>query len=91
MAASSFPGSGPKGKEGLEQALRRLGQRLKGRQKVEKSTPVELTPQTTFEALLDERIKNLRQTVDELRGRVNGLIFVVVAAVIVQVLMGFLR
>ena len=65
--------------EELKRAIRRLSR---------PSEPgVDLSPQTPFEALLAERIKGLERQVDELKGRVNGLIFLVAGAVIVQVVL----
>jgi len=48
---------------------------------------VDLSPQTPFDALLAERIRGLEHQVEELKGRVNGLIFLVAAAVIAQVVL----
>ena len=51
---------------------------------------VNLSPRSAFDALLDARLNVLERQVDELKGRVNGLIFLVIAAVIVQIVMGLL-
>ncbi|MBI4337032.1 MAG: hypothetical protein HY683_04295 [Chloroflexi bacterium] len=67
----------------LEKALRRL--------RPSRPPTVDLGPVTTFDALLDQRIRALEQGMDELKGRVNGLIFLVVGAVVVQVVLGFLK
>ena len=52
---------------------------------------VDLSPASTFDALLDQRIKDLERHVGELKTRVNGLLFLVVGAVIVQVVLGLVR
>ena len=51
---------------------------------------VNLSPRSAFDALLDARLNVLERQVDELKGRVNGLIFLVIAAVIVQIVIGLL-
>ena len=52
---------------------------------------VNLSPRSAFDALLDARLNVLERQVDELKGRVNGLIFLVIAAVIVQIVIGLLN
>lgn len=44
-------------------------------------------PSSTFEALLQERLRAVEEDLAEIRGRVNGLIFLVVGAVLVQLLL----
>ena len=51
---------------------------------------VNLSPRSAFDALLDARLNVLERQVDELKGRVNGLIFLVIGAVIVQIVIGLL-
>ena len=69
--------------EELKKAIRRLRK---------PSEPgVDLSPQTPFDALLAERIRGLEQQVEELKGRVNGLIFLVAAAVIAQVVLNLVE
>ncbi len=51
---------------------------------------VNLSPRSAFDALLDARLNVLERQVDELKGRVNGLIFLVIAAVVVQIVIGLL-
>lgn len=50
-----------------------------------------LGPATAFDALLQERINALDRGLDELKGRVNGLIFLVVGAVVTQLVLGLVR
>ena len=73
--------------ERLHQALRRL--RKNGGAGVSATLPVEveLGPGSTFEALLDQRMSSLEAAVGELKERVNGLIFLVVGAALVQVVL----
>ena len=49
----------------------------------------DLSPASTFDALLEQRISQLDRHVDELKTRVNGLIFLVAGAVIAQIVLGF--
>ena len=51
----------------------------------------DLSPASAFEALLDERIKGVERSVAEVKGRINGLVFVVIAAMIVQVILGLMK
>ena len=48
---------------------------------------VDLGPGSTFEALLDQRMSSLEAAVGELKERVNGLIYLVVGAALVQVVL----
>ena len=48
---------------------------------------VDLGPGSTFEALLDQRMCSLEASMGELKERVNGLIFLVVGAALVQVVL----
>ena len=48
---------------------------------------IDLGPGSTFEALLDQRMSSLEAAVGELKERVNGLIFLVVGAALVQVVL----
>ena len=48
---------------------------------------IDLGPGSTFEALLDQRMGSLEAAVGELKERVNGLIFLVVGAALVQVVL----
>lgn len=64
----------------LEHSVRRLVRRLR----TDRTTPgaPELGPTSTYEALLDQRCKDLAAEVAEIKGRVNGLIFIVAGGVI---------
>ena len=52
---------------------------------------VDLSPRSTLDALLDARLEDLEQEVEDLKGRVHGLMFLVAGAVIVQVVLSFFR
>ena len=68
----------------IEEALCRLTRRAK-------VPPLSTAPDTPFDALLEQQLKALERQVEELKGRVNGLMFAVVAAVIVQLVLGLVR
>ncbi len=61
--------------------------------KLRKPAPqgVDLSPRSPFDALLDQRLKGLERQVEELKGRVYGLMFLVVGAVIVQIVLSFFK
>ncbi|GBD11292.1 hypothetical protein HRbin23_00947 [bacterium HR23] len=67
----------------LEDAVRRL--------RKPQPPPVDLRPPTAFDALLEQRISALERSLEDLKGRVNGLIFLVIGAVVVQIILGFLK
>lgn len=69
--------------EELEESIRRL--------KGPGPARVDVSPSSPFDALLEQRMRALENHVDELKGRVNGLVFLVVGAVIVQIVLGFVR
>ena len=64
----------------IAKALRRLSSRM-GRRSTTEHRP--LTP----EALLDLRIKHLEKQIDEVKGRVNALMLIILAAVITDLVM----
>ena len=74
--------------ERLQQTLRRF---RKSAEPVRASAAlpgeVDLGPGSTFEALLDQRMCSLESAVGELKERVNGLIYLVVGAALVQVVL----
>ncbi len=67
----------------LEEAIRNLRKRV--------HTGVDLSPRSPFDALLAERLKALERQVEELKGRVHSLMFLIAGAVVVQVVLGFFR
>lgn len=63
----------------LKDALRRLRR--------PRPPEVDLSPASTFDALLDHRLDHLERQVDELKKRINGLVFLVIGAVVAQVVL----
>ena len=44
-----------------------------------------------FQAVVEERLRSLEKQLDEVKGRVNGLIFLIVGVVITQVVLGLVQ
>lgn len=44
-----------------------------------------------FQAVVEERLRNLEQQLNELKGRVNGLIFLIIGVVITQLVLRALQ
>lgn len=73
--------SDPSTGSGLERALARLRSR-----ESEAAAPAgETTP--AFEAVVRERLRTLERQVDEVKGRVNGLIFLLAGTVAAQLVL----
>ena len=75
----------------LGAALGRLRRRTPLEKPAVQKNGLDLSPATAFEALLRERVDGLDRALGELRGRLNGLIFLVVGAVIAQVVLDIIR
>ncbi len=52
---------------------------------------LDLSPRSPFDVVLDQRLKALEVQVDDLKGRVNGLMAAVAAAVVIQVVLSLFR
>ncbi len=52
---------------------------------------VNLKPTSPFEALLDQRLDHLEAQLQELKGRVSGLLWAILGAVVVQVVLGLMK
>ena len=50
--------------------------------------PPAVRPESTFDAVLEMRLAELRQQVSEIKGRINTLFFFVMIAAILQFLLG---
>jgi hypothetical protein len=70
---------------GLESVLRVLGRwRARGH---EEPISVEGLSPAGFRAVVDERLRGLERQLDEVKGRVNGLLFLLAGAVATQVVL----
>ncbi|MDP2954744.1 MAG: hypothetical protein Q8O76_15680 [Chloroflexota bacterium] len=52
---------------------------------------VDLAPGCPFGALVEQRLRGLEERVDEVKARLNGLLFLVAGAVLVEIILRFLR
>jgi hypothetical protein len=66
----------------LERALARL---FRGGKRLPAEEPIESLSPAAFRAVVDERLRNLERQLDEVKGRVNGLLFLLAGAVATQV------
>ena len=77
-------------KEALEERTmrpeRRLEEAIQGLKKTRPSG-IETSPTSTFEALLEQRIKNLERQVEELKARTNWVLVALLGAIIAQVVL----
>lgn len=71
----------------LERTLRRLG-RYRAQQRQE---PIEQLSPAAFRAVADERLRNMERQMEELKTRVNGLLFLLAGAVATQVVLRLLE
>ena len=80
------------GKGTLERALRRWRRplaRVRGWSPPRFGADAELAPDSAFDVQMRERVRGLEDGLKEVKDRVNNLIFLVVGAVVVQVVLGF--
>lgn len=73
----------------LEKALARF--RRGGKAAQETVEPVRRRAGDTFRVRVEERLRNLEQQVNEIKGRVNGLIFLVAGTALTQVILKILQ
>ncbi len=82
---STRSGHGP-----LERTLIRLRTRRGAAEGQEREPGEHLTP-AAFRAVVDERLRSLERQLDEVKGRVNGLLFLLAGTVAVQFVLQLLR
>ncbi len=68
----------------LERTLARLRRRAQGEESEE--VPARLSA-AAFRAVVDERLRSLERQLDEVKGRVNGLIFLLAGTVAAQLVL----
>jgi hypothetical protein len=71
----------------LERSIGDLLLKIGGRRR---PTPVEMSPGCPFGALLEERLRTMEREIGELKGRINGLIFLLIALVLAEIVMQFI-
>ena len=72
----------------LERALAAFRHRQRAAQEKEGARP---KGGDSFRAVVEERLRHLEQQLGELKGRVNGLIFLVVGAALTQVIIKLIQ
>lgn len=78
------------GSEELKEAIRKLWMGKKRRGK-EGRKPRVASPESAFDAVVEERLKELEASMRELKAKVNGLIFAVAGAVLTEVVLKIVR
>lgn len=73
--------------EKLANSMKKLFLRIREPKKKGGESAFELSPGCAFGAVVEERLKNLERNIQEVKGRINGLIFLVVGVVVVEVIM----
>ena len=85
MASESSKKS--EGSKKLEKTMRNLFLGVSKREGGE--AQFEISPGCAFGALVEERLKNMERNLQEVKGRINGLIFLIVALVLAEVILRF--
>ena len=78
---------GNESSEKLGNSMKRLFLRIRNPRKQGGNYAFEMSPGCPFGALVEERLKNMEGNIHELKGRINGLIFLLVGVVLVEVIM----
>ncbi len=69
--------------DGLKKAIRRLARRPT-------DPPLNLSPISPFDAVLEERMRQLERQVEGLRQWINGLLVALVAAVVAEIVLSLI-
>jgi len=68
----------------LAGSMRKLFLRIRGKGQL---SPVEMSPGCPFGALVEERLHSMERDTREVKGRINGLIFLIIALVVAEVIL----
>lgn len=74
-----------KGAEELAAAIRRLAARWRRRPGTQPG--VDVSPACAFGAVVGQRLAELERNIAEVKGRLNGLIFLVIGAVVIEMIL----
>jgi len=69
--------------EKLANTMRKLFLRVGGKGD---NPPVEISPGCPFGALVEERLKDMERNIQEVKGRINGLIFLILGLILTEVI-----
>ena len=79
------------GSEELKEAIGRLVRASRLSPEDGRKGAVNVAPGCAFGAVVDQRLKDIEGSLSELRSRLNGLIFIIVGAVLIEVVMRLVR
>lgn len=70
----------------IETALAEMARRIRSRQPATNTTPQAVAgdSEAAFRAVMEERLRGLEQEIREVKGRVNGLLFLLAGTVLAQ-------
>ncbi|MCK4362057.1 MAG: hypothetical protein KAW13_02115 [Dehalococcoidia bacterium] len=68
----------------LAGSMRKLFLRVRGKGEL---SPLEMSPGCPFGALVEERLRSMERETREVKGRINGLIFLLIALVVAELLL----
>lgn len=74
--------------DGLKETIAKLASRSRAAVPPAK---VDMSPGCAFGAVIEQRLKDMERNLADVKARLNGLIFLVVGAVLVEVIMRLLR
>ena len=74
--------------EKLKETIKRLAS---GSRTVGSPARVDMSPGCAFGAVIEQRLKDMERNLADLKARLNGLIFLVVGAVLVEVVLRLMR
>ncbi len=72
--------------EKLANSMKRLFLRVGDSRGKGAAPPLELSPGCAFGAVLGERLKEMERNIQEVKGRINGLIFLIIGLVLAEVI-----
>ena len=73
------------GADELKDVIRKLGRMIRGSRV--SHLPLNVTPECAFGAIVEQRLKDMERELGEVRVRLNGLIFLVIGVVIVEIVL----
>lgn len=53
--------------------------------------PLRVEPTNPFEVAVEQRLRHLEARIEEVKGRINGLFFTLVGAILVQLVLGLVK
>ena len=69
----------------LERSIGELFLKIGGKRRLGRHVGPEMSPGCPFGALLEERLQNMEREIGEIKGRINGLIFLLIALVLAEI------